>query len=128
MILQTFICSIVLVSAIACTNNLQITEPAANKTTAAVPAIDGEKLYKSKCAQCHTCNKDISGPALNGTMKNWPDKKIFYAFVRNSQEVIKTNAYAKALYKKWMNTNMPAYPNLSDKDIDAIMNWCSNQP
>ncbi len=101
---------------------------AANEKTAVTPAIDGEKLFKSKCAQCHKCDKDISGPALNGTMKNWPDKKTFYAFVRNSKEVIKTNAYARALYKKWMNTNMPSNPGLSIKEIDAIMNWCSDTP
>jgi mono/diheme cytochrome c family protein len=109
----------------ACSNTLRVAEPQPLTTA---PAIDGERLYKSKCAQCHKCDRDLSGPALNGTMQNWPDKKTFYAFVRNSQEVIKTNAYAKALYKKWKNTNMPAYPALSDKDIDAIMNFCSKQP
>ncbi len=120
-----FICGIMLLAAAACSNNLRVKEPVANETAAA-PLIDGQKLFKNKFAQCHKCDKDMSGPALKGTMDNWPDNKTFYAFVRNSQEVIKTNAYAKALYKKWMNTIMPAYPELSDKEIDAIMDWCSN--
>jgi cytochrome c551/c552 len=117
--------SIICLCVASCSNNLQVSEPVPEKT--ATIAIDGEKLYKSKCAQCHKCNEDVSGPALNNTIQNWPDKKIFYAFVRNSQEVIKTNAYARALYKKWLNTKMPDFPGLTDKEIDAIMNWCGKQ-
>jgi mono/diheme cytochrome c family protein len=123
---KVFIYSIILLTAISCSNNMQVAEPTVHENAEAIPAIDGEKLFKSKCAQCHKCDKDMSGPALNGTMQNWPDKKTFYAFVRNSQEVIKTNAYAMALYKKWMKTRMPSYPGLSNKEIDAIMNWCSS--
>jgi hypothetical protein len=59
-------------------------------------------------------------------VNNWPDKKTFYAFVRNSKQVIKTNEYAMRLYKKWMKTKMPSFPGLSDAEIDAIMNWCGN--
>jgi cytochrome c551/c552 len=125
MSVRVFIYVIMLLATAACSNNLRVKEPVANETAAA-PLIDGQKLFKSKCAQCHKCDKDASGPSLKGTMDNWPDNKTFYAFVRNSQEVIKTNAYAKALYKKWMKTIMPANPELSDKEIDAIMDWCSN--
>jgi mono/diheme cytochrome c family protein len=108
-----------------CSNNNPQGIASAVESSAASPP-DGAKLFKSKCAQCHKCDKDAGGPALNGTRQNWPDKKLFYEFVRNSQEVIKTNAYAKALYKKWKNTNMPANPGLTNKEIDAIMNWCSS--
>ena len=85
--------------------------------------IDGKELFKS-CASCHKPDKDFTGPALKGSLKRWNgDKKAMYAFIRNPSKSYVENAYAKKLLKKW-KSQMTAFANLTDAEIDAIMKYC----
>ena len=85
---------------------------------------NGETLFKANCASCHKPNEKYVGPALQGVVSRWESKELLYAFVRNSQEVISRNAYAKKLYEEYKQSPMLPYPNLKDTDIDDILRYC----
>ncbi len=89
---------------------------------------DGEILFKNNCANCHKPDKDFTGPALKGPLERWAyNKKAMYAFIRNPAKSISKNTYAKKRYEKWKGGGlMTAFPQLSDKELDAIMSYCDN--
>ena len=89
-------------------------------------SMNGEQLYKINCIQCHLPHKDFIGPAIAGVEDRWPDKKLLYEYVRNSQDVIKKDKYAADLFEKWKKTPMMPFPQLSDADIDAIFSYCND--
>ena len=75
--------------------------------------------------QCHLPNKDFAGPALAGVEKRWKDKQLLYAYIRNSQEVIAKDKYAAELFKKWNEAVMLPFPDLTNAEIDAILEYCN---
>ena len=89
-----------------------------------VGILHGETLFKANCASCHKPNEKYVGPALQGVGSRWESKELLYAFVRNPQEIISRNAYAKKLYDEYNQNPMLPYPNLTDKDIDDILRYC----
>jgi mono/diheme cytochrome c family protein len=87
-------------------------------------AQDGKALFSANCASCHAINKKLTGPALAGVEDRWPDKKKLYAWIKNSQAFLKTgDAYANNLYNEYNKTAMNLFPNLTDKEIDAILGY-----
>jgi cytochrome c551/c552 len=68
-------------------------------------------------------NTDMTGPALKGVEDRWPDKKKLYAFIRNSEEVIRNDKYARELWIQWNQTQMLPHPDLTDEDITAILQY-----
>jgi mono/diheme cytochrome c family protein len=90
-------------------------------------AADGEALFKANCASCHKPDKDFTGPALKGARDREPSKTWVYEWVKNSANVIeKGDKYAKDLYAKWNKTQMTAFPNLKNEEIDAILDYADN--
>ena len=92
-------------------------------------AQDGKALFSQNCASCHAVNKKLTGPALAGVEDRWPDKKNLHAWIKNNQAFLKTgDAYANKLYNEYNKTAMNLFPNLSDKDIDAILAYIKSVP
>lgn len=85
----------------------------------------GESLFKINCSLCHKPNEEFTGPALKDVAGRWPGKETLYDFVKNSQEVISRNAYAKQLFEKYNQSPMPPFPQLKDEEIEAILNYCN---
>ncbi|HMG82608.1 MAG TPA: cytochrome c [Ferruginibacter sp.] len=86
----------------------------------------GEELFtKSNCPNCHKPDDDFVGPALKDAALRWTDKKSLYAFVRNPDSVMAVNSYAQSLQQKYGGLMMVGSPNLSNKDIDAILAYCN---
>jgi len=87
-----------------------------------VNAQDGKALFSQKCASCHAPNKALIGPALAGADERWPDKTKLYAWVHNSAAVVKSG-YPRAVevYNQFNKIQMTAFPELTEKDIDAIL-------
>jgi len=115
---------IILVFIISCHNNSADNNTANTEHSIAVTNTNGETLFKANCASCHKPNERYVGPALQGVVSRWESKELLYAFVRNSQEVISRNAYAKKLYDEYKQSPMLPYPNLKDQDIDDILRYC----
>lgn len=88
---------------------------------------EGLQLFKANCAACHNRNMrdDLVGPALGGVRERWQDNDAgIYDFIRNSQVVIKSrDAYATALYAKWKPNEMPPFHNLTDEEVEKILNY-----
>ena len=92
-------------------------------------AQDGKSLFSQNCASCHAVNKKLTGPALAGVEDRWPDKKNLHAWIKNNQAFLKTgDAYANKLYNEYNKTAMNLFPNLTDKDIDAILAYIKSVP
>ena len=92
-------------------------------------AQDGKALFSQNCASCHAVHKDLTGPALNGVEQRWPDKTKLYAWIHNSAAFLKTgDKYANDLYNKFNKTSMNLFPDLADKDIDAILAYINSVP
>ncbi len=86
----------------------------------------GEELYKTQCANCHKINENYIGPSLKGATTRWPSNTLLYDFVRNSQEVIARNEYAKKIFMQYKQSPMLPFPHLSDNDIEQILQYCDS--
>lgn len=85
-------------------------------------AQDGKALFSSNCASCHAVNKQLTGPALAGVEDRWPDKTKLYAWIKNNQAFLKTgDKYANDLYIQYNKTSMNLFPQLTNKEIDAML-------
>jgi mono/diheme cytochrome c family protein len=120
--MKTFLYFLLALIFVACNNP----SSSNNNNNAAAPVTDGKQLFSINCAQCHRPNEDFTGPALKGVQSRWKDAQTLYAFVRNSQEVIKRDAYAKALFDHWKQTYMQPFPQLNDEQIKAILDYCDS--
>lgn len=86
-------------------------------------AQEGEALFKANCANCHKPDADYTGPALKGAREREPSKDWIYGWVHNSTIVRSTDPYGKAIFEKWSKTQMTPFPQLTNKQIDAIMDY-----
>ncbi len=105
-------------------------EPAAAATSApaaAAPAsgsgdpVKGKELFNANCAACHKLDAKMTGPALRGVGDKY-DKEWLYKWVKNSSDLIKSgDAKAVKVYEEFAKSNMTAFPQLSNGDIDNIV-------
>ncbi len=100
-------------------------EKPAQATVAVTP--DAAELFRVNCSQCHRPNKDLVAPALKNVRERWSDQEKLYRFIRNSQEVIKEDKYARDLFKKWNNAYMQPFPGLTDDEIKSILDYADSQ-
>ena len=87
-------------------------------------AIQGQALFSENCAQCHSFNSEtIVGPGLMAIEKRKSIKWI-RKWIKNPQQVIESgDKYAIKLYEKFNKTQMTAFPDLTDQDIEAILKY-----
>lgn len=123
MLLRTLLFLLLLQVLNACSSPEPMPEPKTIATENLAPTETGKKLFYAKCASCHMVNKDMTGPALKGVEDRWPDKEKLYAFIRNSEEVIRSDRYARELWLEWNQTAMLPHPDLKDEDIAALLGY-----
>ena len=82
-------------------------------------------LFASKCSICHGFNEDKIGPSLAGVQQRWGnDTQKLKSFIKNSQSVIASgDPYAVALYAKWNQSAMPSFPDLSEDELNALVEY-----
>lgn len=98
-----------------------------NASNALYYNVRGQQLFQANCAMCHLIDRHMD----DGDMFNLPyvedrvkDKALLRGWIRNSDSVLKTgNRYFNKLYEVWNKTAMPAFPQLSDQDIDEILEY-----
>jgi mono/diheme cytochrome c family protein len=99
--------------------------PASPTEAAAIAA--GDDLFKNNCAQCHAVNDKVVGPALAGITKRRSISWLI-PWVKNSSKVIASgDEYAVKLFNDYSKQQMPAFPQLSDKEIKSIVAWVTSQ-
>jgi mono/diheme cytochrome c family protein len=103
--------------------------PATNAAVTNAPATtpDGKALFQTNCAQCHNPIKVLTGPALKGVTERVTDKKLLHDWIHNNTKVLASgNTYFNNLFNQYGRAPMNTFPNLSDAEIDAILNYVSN--
>lgn len=85
----------------------------------------GEKLFKANCRSCHTASyTKLTGPGLEGIENRVPSREWIYSFVHNSTALIESgDNYANKVFKENNGAVMTSFPALSNKDIDAILEY-----
>lgn len=84
----------------------------------------GKKLFDSKCSSCHALNKKLIGPALGGIGQRRTAEWL-RAYIRNNNEVRNSgDSIAMAVYEEYNKIPMTTFPDLTDKEIDAIVYYC----
>lgn len=88
---------------------------------------DGGHIFSSRCASCHTIG---SGRLVGPDLKNITDSKDndwLKSFIKSSQSMVKKgNPDAVAIFNEFNKIPMPDQP-LSDQEIDAVLNYISDQ-
>lgn len=95
-----------------------------DKATVTVNA-EGKSLFSANCATCHALDKTLTGPALRGVNERgpWAERKNAIAWVKNPAATIKKFEYTKDLVIQFNGQIMPAFPHLTDAQIEAILNY-----
>ena len=87
----------------------------------------GKELFNTNCAACHKLDGKATGPALRDVASKY-DKEWLYKWIKNSGELIKSgDAQAVKVFEENNKVPMPAFPQLSDEDIDNILAYTSEQ-
>ncbi len=89
-------------------------------------AADGEALFKANCASCHKPDENYVGPALKGVREKTPTKDWVYKWVRNATAMATTDPYANKLREEAGGVIMTSFPDMTNEEIDAILNWADN--
>ena len=87
----------------------------------------GKSLFGQNCASCHSIMKDMTGPALSRLEERgpWKDRKKLYEWIHNPPRFMATDNYAQTLKGKF-GLMMTPFPALSEKDIDAIVDYINS--
>ncbi len=95
----------------------------------AANAQDGKALFNARCAGCHNVFQKVTGPALMGLEDRgpWGDRKNLVEWIHNPTGFAAKNAYAKDLIAQFNPIVMSANPDLSEKDIDAIVTYINDE-
>ncbi|KIA90014.1 c-type cytochrome [Kaistella jeonii] len=97
-------------------------------------AKNGEKLFKANCTACHALDKQLVGPALGGIVDKVKkeqnlDTDWLHKWIKDNKALRASgDKYANEIFEKFNKTEMLAFPNLTDKDIDDILEYTTNPP
>ena len=90
----------------------------------ALVAQDGEALFRANCSSCHKPLEKMTGPALQGIRKTIPGNGWVYKWIHNSSALAESgDAEAKRIKAEYQNVQMTAFPDLTNSQIDAILNY-----
>lgn len=92
----------------------------------------GESLFSSNCASCHYLgpeDKKLIGPGLDDHIIEEFSTEWLYSWIRNSSELIASgDEQAIATYEEFNKTQMTAFPQFSNEDIDNILAYIQAGP
>lgn len=92
----------------------------------------GEGLFSSNCASCHYLgpeDKKLIGPGLNDHILEEYSIEWLYSWIKNSSELIASgDEKAIAIFEEYNKTQMTAFPQLSNEDIDNLLAYIQEGP
>lgn len=102
-----------------------------SKTPAATAEANakGHELFLVNCAACHHPDRVLVGPALRESMQYWTDTRKLHEYINAPEEYMKKSGDER-LKKLWdtYGTPMPAFPKLSQADVDSIAAYIKGAP
>lgn len=82
---------------------------------------EGRKIFKSLCSSCHKLDKKFIGPALGG-VEDRRENDWLKAWIKDNAALRATgDRDAIAIYEEYNGSNMTAFPQLTDQQIDDIL-------
>src|SRR5258708_1686277 len=92
----------------------------------ATDAADAKKIF-NRCTACHTFGRGVKvGPDLKGVTSR-RTRQWLLQFIRSSQGLIQAREpTATALFERFKQERMPDWTDLSEAQIDALLDWISN--
>jgi mono/diheme cytochrome c family protein len=90
------------------------------------PIDNGKVLFETKCISCHGLFKAVTGSALAFVEERVNDRNILRAFIKNPAAVMVENSYFQCK-KNQYGSVMPAFPTLSNREIDLILDYIKNE-
>ncbi|MEO6611194.1 MAG: cytochrome c [Chitinophagaceae bacterium] len=90
------------------------------------PIDTGKVLFEIKCASCHNLYKETTGPSLLFVEERINDRNVLRSFIRNPAQTMQENVYFQCQKAKY-GSMMTAFPDLSDRDIDLILDYIKNE-
>jgi len=103
--------------------NSVLADPTRDVTTP-TSNLPGKALFNKNCASCHNIHKPLTGPALAGIETRVPDRKLLVNWIKNNREVLKSrNTYFNQLFREYNQTPMNLFPQLTDSEIESILNY-----
>jgi mono/diheme cytochrome c family protein len=89
---------------------------------------EGKLIFQQYCASCHMLDKDFTGPMLRGVLERWNNDRVkLKAFIRNSTDMIASGEpLALQAKQRGRGGTMPAFPDLSDNELEALINYVQN--
>jgi Cytochrome c len=91
------------------------------------PVDTGKILFETKCASCHQLFKTVTGPVLAFVEDRINDRKVLKEFIRNPAAVMAKNSYFQCQKIQFGGIMMTAYPALTEKSIDQILDYIKNE-
>jgi mono/diheme cytochrome c family protein len=89
---------------------------------------DGEQLFKTKCASCHSIGSNkVVGPGLQGVSEKY-EQEWLLKWIKNNVEFQKEDALARQVFEENGKLAMNTFPELSDEDVIAILDYIANPP
>jgi len=104
-------------------------EPSPVDTTPQTKQWERGKLLFGMCRSCHYISKYGTGPALKDVEYREPwvnNRKKLYRYIRNWNEIAREDPAIRRVLN-YAPVVMQLFPNLSDKDIDAILDYIKNE-
>jgi mono/diheme cytochrome c family protein len=88
---------------------------------------EGRQLFEQNCRTCHELDRNLTGPALRGFTERgpWRNRRNLYSWIHNPAAFMARDRYTKDL-KAQYGVIMQAFPQLNNKQIDAIAAYVNN--
>ena len=88
----------------------------------------GKLLFKANCGSCHIIDRNFTGPSLCGFEERgpWSERENVYQWIKSPVKFMKKNEYARDLKETYNGVLMQAFPNLTNEDIDEIINYINS--
>ncbi|MEG0696063.1 MAG: cytochrome c, partial [Algoriella sp.] len=92
----------------------------------------GYELFEANCTTCHQIDGKLIGPELRNVEKRVKDeaglgKEWLHAWIKDNKALRESgDAYANKIFAEYNNTEMLAFPGLSDGDIDNILAYTAD--
>jgi len=92
-------------------------------------AAEGKQLFQQNCQTCHALDKQLTGPALRGFTQRgpWTEKQNVYDWIHNPAAFMQKDKYTQDL-KAQYGSIMQAFPQLTNEQIDAIVEYVNTAP
>ena len=93
-------------------------------STNLVSAQDGEKIFNTNCAKCHSLgDARVTGPGLKGVFSRVPNEEWMFKWIKNNDALIKSgDAYAVKI-SAFDASAMTSFNDMPNEDIKAVIKY-----